>query len=119
MRVTGDKMPSNTFSIEQRSNHSGYVLVRFYENAKPYTKETEFGTMKDWVYDEYVLELQNTATLKEDIINRYDFYMQQAKLQELAKQPFNPIEYQQQVIKSERARADIDFIAVMTGVDLI
>lgn len=119
MRVRGSVMPNTAFSIEQQPNNPGYVLVRFYENPREFSEEVEEGILSGWEYDEYTLELMNTETLEDDIFNQYNMYLEQAKLRELESKPYDPVSYQQQVSQAEQARADIDFIAAMTGVDLI
>lgn len=123
MRVRGSFSPSSAFSIEQQPNAPGMVLVRFYENATEYTQEADSVMGREaetgWVYDEYTLELMGTATLESDIENQYDMYLQQAKLQEIMRQSYDPVQNRLQQEQAEQARADIDFIAAMTGVDLL
>lgn len=119
MKVRGTDVPSSMFSIEQQPDRPGYVTVRFYENVFPYSEEDMGVTISGYEYDEYKLLLQNTSTLEDDIINSYDCYMRQAREQEVLQQNYNPKDFQTQVLQSERARADIDFIAVMAGVDLV
>lgn len=121
MRVKGSFSPSSAFSIEQQPNAPGMVLVRFYENAQEYTEQHEGmeSTIHGWEYDEYTLRLVATSTLETDIENQYNMYLQQAKLQELQREIYDPISYHTQVDRMNQIRADIDFISVMTGVDLI
>ena len=119
MKVRGTHAPANAFSIEQQPDKPGYVLVRFYANVEPYTEKTEEGTLTGHKYDEYTLLLQDTATLWDDILNDYDRYFQQAVEQEIMQEPYDPRNYHAQLLQAEQARADIDFIAAMTGVDLI
>lgn len=90
MRVRGSVMPRGAFSIESLPNKEGYVRVRFYENARPYTEETDMGTSSGWEYDEYTLEILHTDTLSEEIDNQYERYLEQAKLKELYAQPYDP-----------------------------
>lgn len=122
MRVKGSVMPAGAFSIERQPNNPGYVLVRFYENARTYTEQSDVPgseNVSGWEYDEYTLELMHTATLEADIESQYDMYLEQAKLAELEKQIYDPKQNKQQQEQAEQARADIDFIAAMTGVDLV
>lgn len=123
MRVRGSFSPSGAFSIEQQPNAPGMVLVRFYENATEYTQEADSVMGREaetgWVYDEYTLELVETATLESDIENQYEVYLQQAKLQEIMRQSYDPVQNRLQQEQAEQVRADVDFIAAMTGVDLL
>ncbi|MCM1232183.1 MAG: hypothetical protein NC489_18835 [Ruminococcus flavefaciens] len=119
MRVRGSVSPSTAFSIEQQPNKPGYILVRFYENVQPYREERDDGILTGFEYDEYTLELMATATIEDDIFNQYSMYLEQAKLQELNRQEYDPVQNKQQQEQAEQARADIDFIAAMTGVDLV
>lgn len=123
MRVRGSFSPSGAFSIEHQPNAPGMVLVRFYENATEYTQEADSVMGREaetgWVYDEYTLELVETATLESDIENQYEVYLQQAKLQEIMRQSYDPVQNRLQQEQAEQVRADVDFIAAMTGVDLL
>lgn len=121
MKVRGSFAPSSSFSIEQQPNAPGMVLVRFYENAQEYTEYREGieEPINGWMYDEYTLQLIATATLESDIENQYSMYLQQAKLKEIESKPYNPVDYEAQKYLVEQVRADIDFIAVMSGMDLI
>jgi beta-phosphoglucomutase-like phosphatase (HAD superfamily) len=120
MRVKGSSPPQNAFSVEEQPKHPGYVLVRFYENPEPYTQEgiDDQETITGWEYDEYKLEMLDTATIMEDILNAFDSLLQQAKDAEIDSQVFNPRENAEQVAQLTQQRADIDYIAVMAGVDL-
>ena len=42
MRVRGDVLPSGSFTLEEQPNKPGFCLVRFFENAEPFT-ETKDG----------------------------------------------------------------------------
>lgn len=119
MKVRGSVAPTTAFSIEQQPNNPGYILTRFYENVRPYTETRDDGTLTGFEYDEYTLELLATSTIEDDIFNQYDMYMEQAKLRELNSQPYDPAQNKQQQEQADQARADIDFIAAMTGVDLV
>lgn len=121
MRVRGSVMPAGAFSIERQPNNPGYMLVRFYENAQQITHQDAMSeqSVTEWEYDEYTMELMGTATLEADIESQYEMYLEQAKLTELEKQTYDPKQNKQQQEQAEQARADIDFIAAMTGVDLV
>ena len=95
MIVRGDKNPG-MFSIEKQPKHSGYCLVRFYENATPYETEDYTG----WQYDEYHLEMADRADLQEYVRNHYNELLQEAK--------GGPSEM-------ERLRADLDYIMLLGG----
>lgn len=121
MKVKGSSSPGSAFSIELQPNAPGMVLVRFYENAHEYTEQQEGieESIHGWEYDEYILELFATDTLEADIENQYDMYLQQAKLREIKSRPYDPADYEAQKSRVDQVRADIDFIAVMSGVDLV
>lgn len=105
MRVKGGSNPGK-FSVEEIPNKPGWCLCRFYENAREYTVETENGTETGWEYDEYHLQQEGAkASLEKDIAGNYDVYLAAAKATEAPSE-------------TERLRADVDFIAVMTGVNL-
>ena len=79
MRVRGDVQPSNAFTLEEQPKKPGYYLVRFFENAQEFSEETEGLTVSGWEYDEYHLELADTGSLEEDVLNNYDALLEQAK----------------------------------------
>ncbi len=82
MRVRGDNAPSNAFSLEEQPNKPGVALVRFYENAEPFEEKRDELTISGWEYDEYHLELADTGSLEEDVLNNYDALLEQAKAAE-------------------------------------
>lgn len=90
MRVRGDLQPSNAFSIEEQPKKPGYCLARFYENAEPFEDHEGGLTIRGWEYDEYCLELFDTGSLQEDILNNYDALLAQAKAEEAERQPLPP-----------------------------
>ena len=79
MRVRGDVQPSNAFTLEEQPKKPGYYLVRFFENAQEFSEEKEGLTVSGWEYDEYHLELADTGSLEEDVLNNYDALLEQAK----------------------------------------
>ena len=98
MIVHGDNKPA-TFSIENQPKHPGYCLIRFYENAAPYESEESSG----WEYNEYHLEMKDREDLMEYVQNHYNELLHEAK--------GGPSEM-------ERLRADLDYIAMMSGVEI-
>ncbi len=79
MRVRGDLQPSNAFTLEAQPKKPGYVLVRFYENAKPFEDRQGELTITGYEYDEYHLELEDTGGLETDVLNNFDTLLAQAK----------------------------------------
>lgn len=106
MRVRGDLQPSNAFSLEERPKKPGFVLVRFFENAEPFKETSGELTISGYEYDEYCMELANYDGLFDDILNNYDGYLAQAKLQE-AEQKTIPM-LQQQVADLEEEKSALN-----------
>lgn len=100
MKVRGDKMPSNAFTVEERPKRPGYAEVRFFENAVPFEEKQGDLTVKGYEYDEYRIELPYYGGLSEDIIGNYDAYLAQAKLAEAKTQIIPMLE--QQLSESEQ-----------------
>ena len=92
MKVRGDLPPNNAFSLEPQPKKHGFVLARFYEGVVPFEETIDGLTIKGYEYNEYHLELIDTGDLYSDILNRYDFYMSMAKLQENDDTPVDDIE---------------------------
>ena len=103
MRVRGDNAPSNAFTLEEQPNHPGFVLARFYENAAPFEETRDGLTTRGYEYDEYHLELEDRPGLEEDIINGYDGYMAQAKLDEAEKKVIPALKQQVEDLEGENA----------------
>lgn len=118
MKVRGDIQPAATFSLTPIPNRPGYVLARFYENARPYTDARDGETVSGYEYDEYRLTLPQTATLEAEIEAQYSLYLEQARLNELQQAPFDPLDYRQRAQALSRNAANIDYVAMMAGVDL-
>lgn len=107
MRVKGAQSPPGAFTVEERPDRPGFAAVRFYENARPY-HETRDGAPEDgWEYDEYRLTIALYNGLEADIESNYAVYLEQAKSEDCS----GPTEL-------EKLRADVDFLAVMGGIDL-
>lgn len=79
MRVRGDVQPSNAFTVEEQPKKPGFCLVRFFENAHEFSEESDGLTVSGWEYDEYHLELADTGSLEEDVLNNFDTLLEQAK----------------------------------------
>lgn len=79
MKVRGDLPPSGAFTLEPRPDKPGFVLARFYENAKRYTETVEGEDISGWEYDEYYLEFPVSDGLGADIEANYDRYLEMAK----------------------------------------
>lgn len=82
MRVRGDLPPSAAFTLEEQPNKPGYCLVRFYENAEPFTETKDGLTTTGYQYDEYHMEMEDTGDLETDVANNYDTLLAQAKAME-------------------------------------
>lgn len=82
MKVRGDNAPPNAFTIEEQPKKPGYVLVRFFEHVAPFEETKDGLTISGYEYDEYRLELPSSADLFETILNRYDYFLSEAKRQD-------------------------------------
>lgn len=82
MKVRGDLAPGNAFSLEEQPKRPGYVLVRFYDNVELFEEKQGELTIRGFEYDEYHMELEDYDGLSDDILNGYDAFLAQAKLQE-------------------------------------
>ena len=107
MKVQGMKNPDK-YTIENIPMSTN-LLIRLYQNP---IQSEEDGL---WEYDEYTLEVPYTDTLQYEVENNRDVFLQQAMKRDpelLAEQ------VKQQELAKQQIRADIDYIAVMTGVKL-
>jgi len=68
--------------MEAQPQKPGFVLVRFYENVKPFEETRDGLTISGYEYDEYHLELADTGDLQGDILNLFEYYFEVAKQQE-------------------------------------
>lgn len=105
MRVRGDVQPSNAFTLEEQPKKPGFFLVRFYENAKEFSEERDGVTISGWEYDEYHLELVDTGSLEDDILNNFDAMLEQAKAAELPAE--DPDDLADRILALEEAQADV------------
>lgn len=94
MKVRGDFMPSNAFTVEERPKRPGYALVRFFENAKPFEETQGDLTIRGYEYDEYHLELPYYSGLADDVLGNFDSYLTQAKLIEAQENTIPQLEQQ-------------------------
>lgn len=108
MRVRGDVQPSNAFTLEEQPKKPGYYLVRFFENAQEFSEEKEGLTVSGWEYDEYHLELADTGSLEEDVLNNYDALLEQAKAAEAENEDGGSDDLEARVDALEFGKADKD-----------
>lgn len=108
MRVRGDVQPSNAFTLEEQPKKPGYYLVRFFENAQEFSEEKEGLTVSGWEYDEYHLELADTGSLEEDVLNNYDALLEQAKAAEAENEDGGSEGLEVRVDALESGKADKD-----------
>lgn len=108
MRVRGDVQPSNAFTVEEQPKKPGYYLVRFFENAQEFSEEKEGLTVSGWEYDEYHLELADTGSLEEDVLNNYDALLEQAKAAEAENEDGGSEGLEARVDALESGKADKD-----------
>lgn len=87
MRVRGDNAPSNAFTLEEQPKKPGFFLARFFENAAPFTETKDGLTIRGYEYDEYHLELADTGSLQDDVLNNFDALLAQAKFAEAGDTP--------------------------------
>lgn len=106
MKIQGMKNPG-IYTIENIPMTDN-VLIRMYLNPI----ETEDGL---WEYEEYTLEVPKTNTIEYEVENNMQVFLEEAKKRDpelLAEQA------KEAELAKQQLRADIDFIAVMTGVEL-
>lgn len=108
MRVRGDVQPSNAFTLEEQPKKPGYYLVRFFENAQEFSEEKEGLTVSGCEYDEYHLELADTGSLEEDVLNNYDALLEQAKAAEAENEDGGSEGLEARVDALESGKADKD-----------
>lgn len=108
MRVRGDNAPSNAFTLEEQPKKPGYYLARFFENAQEFSEEKEGLTVSGWEYDEYHLELADTGSLEEDVLNNYDALLEQAKAAEAENEDGGSEGLEARVDALESGKADKD-----------
>jgi len=108
MRVRGDVQPSNAFTVEEQPKKPGFCLVRFFENAQEFSEEQGELTVSGWEYDEYHLEMADTGSLEEDVLNNYDALLEQAKAAEAEAEGGGSDDLEERVAAMETGKADKD-----------
>ena len=108
MRVRGDVQPSNAFTVEEQPKKPGVCLVRFFENAQEFSEEQGELTVSGWEYDEYHLEMADTGSLEEDVLNNYDALLEQAKAAEAEAEGGGSDDLEERVAAMETGKADKD-----------
>lgn len=108
MRVRGDVQPSNAFTVEEQPKKPGFCLVRFFENPQEFSEEQGELTVSGWEYDEYHLEMADTGSLEEDVLNNYDALLEQAKAAEAEAEGGGSDDLEEHVAAMETGKADKD-----------
>ena len=108
MRVRGDVQPSNAFKAEEQPKKPGFCLVRFFENPQEFSEEQGELTVSGWEYDEYHLEMADTGSLEEDVLNNYDALLEQAKAAEAEAEGGGSDDLEERVAAMETGKADKD-----------
>lgn len=108
MRVRGDVQPSNAFTVEEQPKKPGFCLVRFFENPQEFSEEQGELTVSGWEYDEYHLEMADTGSLEEDVLNNYDALLEQAKATEAEAEGGGSDDLEERVAAMETGKADKD-----------
>ena len=108
MRVRGDVQPSNVFTVEEQPKKPGFCLVRFFENPQEFSEEQGELTVSGWEYDEYHLEMADTGSLEEDVLNNYDALLEQAKAAEAEAEGGGSDDLEERVAAMETGKADKD-----------
>ena len=108
MRVRGDLQPSNAFTVEEQPKKPGFCLVRFFENPQEFSEEQGELTVSGWEYDEYHLEMADTGSLEEDVLNNYDALLEQAKAAEAEAEGGGSDDLEERVAAMETGKADKD-----------
>lgn len=108
MRVRGDVQPSNAFTVEEQPKKPGFCLVRFFENPQEFSEEQGELTVSGWEYDECHLEMADTGSLEEDVLNNYDALLEQAKAAEAEAEGGGSDDLEERVAAMETGKADKD-----------
>lgn len=108
MRVRGGVQPSNAFTVEEQPKKPGFCLVRFFENPQEFSEEQGELTVSGWEYDEYHLEMADTGSLEEDVLNNYDALLEQAKAAEAEAEGGGSDDLEERVAAMETGKADKD-----------
>ena len=100
--------PSNAFTVEEQPKKPGFCLVRFFENPQEFSEEQGELTVSGWEYDEYHLEMADTGSLEEDVLNNYDALLEQAKAAEAEAEGGGSDDLEERVAAMETGKADKD-----------
>lgn len=112
MKRYGDNAPG-IYSVEEQPKKPGYVLVRLFENAVPFTRIDSEREHSGYEYDEYTLELLNYDGLMADLASNIGHYLSQAKAQEEQnKSPDDKIAEVKQNVDANALVSDIVFVAL-------
>ena len=107
MRARGDSNPGS-YSISQQPKKPGFCLVRFFENPQEFSEEQGELTVSGWEYDEYHLEMADSGSLEEDVLNNYDALLEQAKAAEAEAEGGGSDDLEERVAAMETGKADKD-----------
>lgn len=120
MRVRGDNAPSNAFTVEEQPKKPGFVLVRFYENAEEFEEAQGELTISGWEYDEYLLELEDTGAIEEDVLNNFDMLLAQAKAAEAADEGSGDLEGRMSALEAAQQEVwNVQASAIREGVNCV
>ena len=104
MRVKGSVAPNNAFTVEEQPNKPGFCMIRFYEGVEECHEEHHGRTVTVYEYDEYHLLVEAYDGLEDDILNNFEGYLAQAKLQEAEERAGD---LRQQVAELEREKTEL------------
>lgn len=85
MKVNTDSAPNNAFSVELNPKNLMQSVVRFFENAKEFSRKQGELTVSGWEYDEYQLIVPRCG--EADVLAHFDEWLAEAKnveMQEIA-----------------------------------
>lgn len=80
MRVRGNQLPQGSFNIYPQPDKTGFVCVRFFENANKIKVSVNDGDPIEFAeYDEYELIVSDAPNLAADIEENYEKWLLTAK----------------------------------------
>ena len=80
MKVNADSAPNNAFSVELNPKNLMQSVVRFFENAKEFSRKQGELTVSGWEYDEYQLIVPRCS--EEDVTLHFAEWLAEAKAKE-------------------------------------
>lgn len=80
MKVNADSAPNNAFSVELNPKNLMQSVVRFFENAKEFSRKQGELTVSGWEYDEYQLIVPRCG--EADVLAHFDEWLAEAKANE-------------------------------------